>query len=843
MSSEEDSAAEGQLSFARAKAKRNTTSSRLPRVDAGEARVPAVVAPPSNGTPSSLDLRSPPPPLRNGFMSGDEHLEQQQAERGGLLRDILQGRRGAEEDDEDAASADEEEDDDDREEDVGDDEDDEEMAAAAAADGAGSARGASDDETDAKKARVESIVSNMRRGGSNGEAPASATAPAVNGCKKRKLYQPQQALSGAADDELRLRNRVVADRDSFRQELLRLKTEVATMQQRYDEMRSEDEDDEMEDGAASDDSTAAGGRLSNNNNNNDDDCREMTTPPSELSTDAPRSSPLRDVKPPVRADAHMVSPPGTPPDDYRHSRLSAAAVDGPRQTCIVRPPPMVFPQDMERLVTTIKSEIAYVIPRVIDNVFCRFVRQAPDGLAAAATAAAAAAAAAAQHPPPAPTTVARRLDGAPPCRDDQRSMLTQMLDRKSPRTKVLDRNRLNGHRGSPGGGPAERAFYPSASSTPLKSRHTPPFSEPVIPEQTEAMSLVVPTKKKRHKVTDTRLVGREPGSPSSKESPGGGGSAGFAPPPLVPVSLNTSVAIPNPSLHHAAADVFFHVDQPRSLYEEQPLPLMLAAAAHSPAEAPPHRYPSLAGPRVPPPPPQENDSDTSQEYDSSMAMMSFLKYFNGAGGPSSHGPAAAGLPGGPGSQSGNHGSSRGDNASVASDSPGFKSLGGVGSGGGGYTSTLTPMHLRKAKLMFFYVRYPSSAILKMYFPDINFNKNNTAQLVKWFSNFREFYYIQMEKYARQSVSEGIKNVEELKVSADSELLRVLNLHYNRNNHIEVPENFRYVVEQTLREFFRAIVAGKDQEQSWKKAIYKVIARLDDNVPEYFKSPNFLEQLE
>lgn len=52
------------------------------------------------------------------------------------------------------------------------------------------------------------------------------------------------------------------------------------------------------------------------------------------------------------------------------------------------------------------------------------------------------------------------------------------------------------------------------------------------------------------------------------------------------------------------------------------------------------------------------------------------------------------------------------------------------------SSTLTPMHLRKAKLMFFWVRYPSSAVLKMYFPDIKFNKNNTAQLVKWFSNFR-----------------------------------------------------------------------------------------------------------
>ncbi|XP_055907909.1 homeobox protein prospero isoform X2 [Eupeodes corollae] len=160
-----------------------------------------------------------------------------------------------------------------------------------------------------------------------------------------------------------------------------------------------------------------------------------------------------------------------------------------------------------------------------------------------------------------------------------------------------------------------------------------------------------------------------------------------------------------------------------------------------------------------------------------------------------------------------------------------------------HSSTLTPMHLRKAKLMFFWVRYPSSAVLKMYFPDIKFNKNNTAQLVKWFSNFREFYYIQMEKYARQAVTEGIKHGEDLHVGGESELYRVLNLHYNRNNHIEVPSNFRFVVEQTLREFFRAIQGGKDTEQSWKKSIYKIISRMDDPVPEYFKSPNFLEQLE
>ena len=43
----------------------------------------------------------------------------------------------------------------------------------------------------------------------------------------------------------------------------------------------------------------------------------------------------------------------------------------------------------------------------------------------------------------------------------------------------------------------------------------------------------------------------------------------------------------------------------------------------------------------------------------------------------------------------------------------------------------------------------------------------------------------MEKYARQSLAEGIKEPEEIVVTADSEIFRVLNLHYNRNNQIEV----------------------------------------------------------
>lgn len=60
---------------------------------------------------------------------------------------------------------------------------------------------------------------------------------------------------------------------------------------------------------------------------------------------------------------------------------------------------------------------------------------------------------------------------------------------------------------------------------------------------------------------------------------------------------------------------------------------------------------------------------------------------------------------------------------------------------------------------------------------------------------------------------------------------------------QLPEVFRQVVEETLRHFFDAIYTGKDSEQSWKKTIYKLIARLDQEVPERFKSADFSEQLE
>ncbi|TNN80839.1 Prospero homeobox protein 1 [Liparis tanakae] len=98
---------------------------------------------------------------------------------------------------------------------------------------------------------------------------------------------------------------------------------------------------------------------------------------------------------------------------------------------------------------------------------------------------------------------------------------------------------------------------------------------------------------------------------------------------------------------------------------------------------------------------------------------------------------------------------------------------------------LSPNHLKKAKLMFFYTRYPSSNMLKIFFSDVKFNRCITSQLIKWFSNFREFYYIQMEKFARQCINEGVTATDELVVSRDAELFRALNMHYNKANDFEV----------------------------------------------------------
>ncbi|XP_009317760.1 PREDICTED: prospero homeobox protein 2 [Pygoscelis adeliae] len=155
---------------------------------------------------------------------------------------------------------------------------------------------------------------------------------------------------------------------------------------------------------------------------------------------------------------------------------------------------------------------------------------------------------------------------------------------------------------------------------------------------------------------------------------------------------------------------------------------------------------------------------------------------------------------------------------------------------------LTPGHLKKAKLMFFFTRYPSSTLLKTYFLDVQFSRCITSQLIKWFSNFREFYYIQVEKFARQALLEGVVDASTLRVSRDSELFRALNMHYNKGNDFEVPGRLLEVASLTLREFFSAVRAGKDADPSWKKPIYKIISKLDSDIPEGFKAAGCSQEL-
>uniref|UniRef100_A0A8C6TXR2 Prospero domain-containing protein n=1 Tax=Neogobius melanostomus TaxID=47308 RepID=A0A8C6TXR2_9GOBI len=151
-----------------------------------------------------------------------------------------------------------------------------------------------------------------------------------------------------------------------------------------------------------------------------------------------------------------------------------------------------------------------------------------------------------------------------------------------------------------------------------------------------------------------------------------------------------------------------------------------------------------------------------------------------------------------------------------------------------FENGLSPCHLKKAKLLFFYTRYPSSSALKTYFSDVKFNRCVTSQMIKWFSNFREFFYIQMERFARQAVQEAL--TLRLRVDDSTELYRILNMHYNKSNVYQVPDGFIKVSEVALREFYAAIWTGRDCDPCWKKGIYKIICKLDSPVPDAFLLP-------
>lgn len=98
----------------------------------------------------------------------------------------------------------------------------------------------------------------------------------------------------------------------------------------------------------------------------------------------------------------------------------------------------------------------------------------------------------------------------------------------------------------------------------------------------------------------------------------------------------------------------------------------------------------------------------------------------------------------------------------------------------------------------------------------------------------------MEKYARQAVSEGIKSPEDLHISGDSEIYRVLNLHYNRNNHIEV--SVLPITQSAHRSICIVLCRIQSKLKSWIDTIF-IIAFNENLIANKLNSPTFTSKIQ
>lgn len=551
---------------------------------------------------------------------------------------------------------------------------------------------------DAKKARVENIVSGMR---------SSPAPPQVNGCKKRKLYQPQQHDSAAdryideEDDELEpIRQQKRIEKNALKSQLRTMQEQLAEMQQKYVQlctrMEQESNCEEVEEMPSDSEdtvkrSTPAGSPIS----------REPPTAPSSAPpvSLAQQVSKLK-IGPPHHVPAHFN---GMLHDHHHHPHMSnaaamylgvshklfleqearmakeaavaaavaesqhhhqqqqqaaqqqaqqhAAAAAAAQQHAAQQhaaaqqqqqqqqaqqaaqqhhqqqqaaqhaaqhqqqtPPSASLPckpdniaerlnmirnmtptgSELEGLADALKSEITASLSNIIDAIVTRFVHQRRLKQSEASAA-------------------AEQLN-------KDLMLASQMLDRKSPRIKLADSRQssgpqVNGSTPMMNGGSSYPPMMSGSAAAAAAMQHMnnmqkaaaagelhsrqPMFQPPKPPglgsvpmypgmgqhpfcaperdnpEQNEALSLVVTPKKKRHKVTDTRItprtvsrilaqdgMGMSPAAVEHNSCPSPRPYHQPPPPPMLPVSLPTSVAIPNPGLHESQVfspySPFFH---------------------------------------------------------------------------------------------------------------------------------------------------------------------------------------------------------------------------------------------------------------------------------------------
>ena len=593
-------------------------------------------------------------------------------------------------------------------------------------------------EEEKKRARVESIITTMR-----------TSTPAINGCKKRKLYQPQQHgqqplakfTSEGEEEEEDDRNDSMSEQEMARAQASSRSSQQASIQQAvHDPIRSLQE------------------RIASLHQQRFAALQQQQMQQQQREKPVEHVQPQPPVRRPVRDDAGRTRNPlhqpqfarsATLPGDLSHvSQAHAAYLDATRRLLMEQqrqqpvngrapqtpaapqtqqPKEPSIPQELEGLAEMLKSELASSLAQLVDSTLSRFAAQQQQ----------------------------RRNVIVNNSKSSEESELSKLQ-----RGRVIDRGLRNGDLAALGlTNPFLRAPYgalphlfqqqPSPNAAlnhivnsigagihPAAAAAAAAFvqqqqqqqgsqqgqssqaeddepAESGSNEQDEALSLVVSPKKKRvnnnnnkaasdrdspapgqnvetrlspleislmnHSSANSPPPSRTPTPPSNGQQPSQQQQARYNP---APSASSQPAGPPPPLLHHPSLFTNY------SAY--------FAAAAAAAAAGASQRSKSPA-----------NELDLSSPSTSSLLHPALL---------ASH------------HQHPRHAESI-DRQSESSDrtSP---------YGSVSQSSTLTPMHLRKAKLMFFWCRYPSSSVLKTFFPDVNFNKNNTAQLVKWFSNFR-----------------------------------------------------------------------------------------------------------
>ncbi|CAI9730434.1 Hypothetical predicted protein [Octopus vulgaris] len=441
------------------------------------------------------------------------------------------------------------------------------------------------DSKEAKRARVENIITSIRHSPTHSQCDSQSMQEQRR--QKRKQHQPQQHELSPEFQESKLRK---IERDDLGRQLMELKNQLNDVQRKYTALCN----------AESSERTGEG--------HDDDDCHTATS----LQSVTSRGSKLNgesnlNNRENIAFDNSDIDP--VQLINHASQMVKEQEIATKRSTPLASMP--LPSADVQGLASSLKSEIIHTV----DTIVSRFVKnQALKSLENS-------------------SNETRTQDQGPkervksPVNNPEFPTDFYAIPRVHDKQTLYDTS-------CPSAPDLPRAhnrplsFAPSHHSTPqsIPSYFAPPqvLTSPVYssePEQTEALSLVVNTpKKKRTKVTDTRLSPRAARAllqenciqvPSAMADLDKHIAGSY--PHILPQMLPTSVAIPNPSLQHS--DILGY-------YREQNYLDGARSDGHSPSNdlGSPGNTNSLSEPYMML---KSEGFDVSSETDGSMALISF----------------------------------------------------------------------------------------------------------------------------------------------------------------------------------------------------------------------------